>query len=315
MSALCYIPEVPECVRFNSVNYSYPHSHAPALSDVSFSVPRGSLFALLGPNGAGKTTLLRLLCGRFLPASGSIAVPEQWKDARGVLDAHHYGVLLENPGVYPKLSIEEYLLYFAGFYEVKNIRGRIAELAVSFELPDVRTRLSALSLGNKQKVQIARALLHRPELLILDEPVANLDPLARELVWNFLRELHKNEGVTVILCSHVLAEMDGLATDYAMIGAGKILRAGAVKTFSSGPAAVEMELGAAVPGSVSDSLRNISRSVRLTEQGISYVADSPESQNPRLVAALVAGGVPVISVNVRRGTLAQLYSETFGGAR
>lgn len=286
-----------------------------ALSDVSFAVPLGSLFALLGPNGAGKTTLLRLLCGRFAPASGNIDVPELWKEASGVLNACHYGVLLENPGVYPKLSIEEYLRYFAGFYGVKNAQCRIAELAKSLELPDVRMRLSALSLGNRQKVQIARALLHKPELLILDEPVANLDPLARELVWNFLREVNGQEGVTVILCSHVLAEMDELATDYAMIGDGKISRSGSVRNFADGPAVIDMKLGAPVPDTVFARVLELAPSVRRTDVGIAYNADVPETLNPQVVAALVSGDVPVVSVNVRRETLAQLYRETFGGAR
>src|SRR5574344_2483175 len=303
-------------IEFRDVDFSYPKAEKKALDLISMSIEQSALFAFLGPNGAGKTTLLRLLCNRLKPTNGLIQINKKWCDVSLALDSKKVGVLLENPGVYPRLTIEEYLLYFASLYQVSEPLTRIRMLLESFDFNvALSEKMETLSLGKRQKVQIARALLHRPELLILDEPVANLDPLSRDAVWKALVSWREKTGGTAIVCSHVLAEMDELATDYAMIGAGKIFRGGAVKDFSSGPATVEMELGAAVPGSVSDSLRNISPGVRLTEHGISYAADFPESQNPRLVAALVAGGVPVISVNVRRETLAQLYRETFGGAR
>ena len=221
-------------IELSSVTFRYPKSTADALSNVSLRIPQGSFFALIGPNGAGKTTLLRLLCGRLGAFNGSIKIDESFRNSKGFLNSQKYGVLLENPGVYPKLSIKEYLQYFSGFYgygadawtENGAIYKRCKSLAERLNLPPLDKRLETLSLGNRQKVQIVRAMLHNPKLLILDEPVANLDPISRETVWHLLDEWRTQEQGTAIVCSHVLAEMDEWATDYAIIDGGQLLKAG-----------------------------------------------------------------------------------------
>ena len=223
-------------IELDSVTFRYPKSTADALSNISLHIPQGSFFALIGPNGAGKTTLLRLLCGRLGAFKGSVKIDESLRNSAGFLNAEKYGVLLENPGVYPKLSIREYLQYFIGFYgfgaEVWRENGAMLERCKSFaerlKLPPLDKRLETLSLGNRQKVQIVRALLHSPKLLILDEPVANLDPISRDTVWQLLDEWRKKENGTAIVCSHVLAEMDQWATDYAIIDCGRVLKSGRV---------------------------------------------------------------------------------------
>ena len=223
-------------IELDSVTFRYPKSTADALSNISLNIPQGSFFALIGPNGAGKTTLLRLLCGRLGAFKGSVKIDESLRNSFGFLNAEKYGVLLENPGVYPKLSIKEYLQYFTGFYgfgaEAWRENGVMLERCKSFAerlmLPPLDKRLETLSLGNRQKVQIVRALLHSPKLLILDEPVANLDPISRDTVWQLLDEWRKKENGTAIVCSHVLAEMDQWATDYAIIDCGRVLKSGRV---------------------------------------------------------------------------------------
>lgn len=223
-------------IELDSVTFRYPKSTADALSNISLNIPQGSFFALIGPNGAGKTTLLRLLCGRLGAFKGSVKIDESLRNSVGFLNAEKYGVLLENPGVYPKLSIKEYLQYFTGFYgfgaedwrENGAMLDRCKSFAGRLKLPPLDKRLETLSLGNRQKVQIVRALLHSPKLLILDEPVANLDPISRDTVWQLLDEWRKEENGTAIVCSHVLAEMDQWATDYAIIDGGRVLKSGRV---------------------------------------------------------------------------------------
>ena len=218
-------------VQLEKVSFRYPKSKSDALFQVSLDIPQGSFFALLGPNGAGKTTLLRLLCGRMHRFEGSIKIDDEMRNEAGFLDSKKYGVLLENPGIYPKLTIEEYLHFFTGFYglgegawlEGGSVYNRCMSFAERLDLPPLDTRMDALSLGNRQKVQIVRALLHNPKLLILDEPVANLDPKSRETVWKLLDEWRKENHGTAIVCSHVLAEMDEWATDYAIIDRGQVL--------------------------------------------------------------------------------------------
>lgn len=221
-------------LKIDNVTFRYPKSSQDALSNLSLCIPQGSLFALIGPNGAGKTTMLRLLCGRMRRFEGSIDIDESLRNSTGFLDSKKYGVLLENPGVYPKLSIEEYLKFFTGFYnlgegawlEGGSVYERCEKFAERLKLPPLDTRMEALSLGNRQKVQIIRALLHNPKLLILDEPVANLDPISRESVWKLLDEWRSDTCGTAIVSSHVLAEMDKWATDYAIIDRGQVLKSG-----------------------------------------------------------------------------------------
>ena len=240
-------------IKACDISFTYPGAQAKALASVNLEIPEGSFFALLGPNGAGKTTLLRLLCGRFSKFSGSLEIADGLRGKNGFLDPCACGILLENPGVYPKLSIAEYVDYFVGFYAARNpewnesaARERIATLAKKLELPSLETRMGKLSLGNRQKVQLLRAMAPSPKLLILDEPVANLDPMARETVWSLLADWRKNEGGTAIVCSHILAEMEEEATDYAIIDRGQLLKSGQVADLAGESATFKVDSAASL---------------------------------------------------------------------
>lgn len=240
-------------IKACDISFTYPGAQAKALASVNLEIPEGSFFALLGPNGAGKTTLLRLLCGRFSKFSGSLEIADGLRGKNGFLDVKACGILLENPGVYPKLSIAEYVDYFVGFYAARNpewnesaARERIATLAKKLELPSLETRMGKLSLGNRQKVQLLRAMAPSPKLLILDEPVANLDPMARETVWSLLADWRKNEGGTAIVCSHILAEMEEEATDYAIIDRGQLLKSGRVADLAGESATFKVDSAASL---------------------------------------------------------------------
>ena len=275
--------------KIENVSFRYPKSGVDALSGVSLEIPRGSFFALLGPNGAGKTTLLRLLCGRFAKFSGTIVLADDVRGTNAFLDPIACGILLENPGVYPKLSINEYVDYFMGFYAARiptwnttEARERIARIAKSLELPPLDTRMGKLSLGNRQKVQLLRAMAPAPKLLILDEPVANLDPMSRETVWKLIADWRREEGGTAIVCSHILAEMEEEATDFAIIDRGHVLKSGRVADLASETATFKVEVRGSTP--------------------------TPE----KICAALAAAGIDA-SVN-RAGTgLSSLYKKTVAG--
>lgn len=278
---------MPSEVEIENISFRYPKAGRDSLSHVSLSIPRGSFFALLGPNGAGKTTLLRLLCGRFRKFEGSLNIDASLRNADGFLDSQKYGVLLENPGIYPKLSVEEYLSYFAGFYGMGenaclpggSARARMEMLASQLDIQDLKLRMGALSLGNRQKVQILRAMLPSPKLLILDEPVANLDPMAREKVWALVEQWRREEGGTAIVCSHVLAEMEQYASHYAIIDDGKILKTGEVSSLESSRTEFSVDVKSSVDV---DAIRN----------------------------ALAAAGIPVTDVSAHKSSLATVYRET-----
>ena len=240
-------------IKVQGVSFTYPGASEKALDSVNLEIPEGSFFALLGPNGAGKTTLLRLLCGRFSKFAGSLEIADGLRGKNGFLDPCACGILLENPGIYPKLSIAEYVDYFVGFYAARNsawnetaARERIESLAKKLELPNFETRMGKLSLGNRQKVQLLRAMAPSPRLLILDEPVANLDPMARETVWSLLADWRKNEGGTAIVCSHILAEMEEEATDYAIIDRGQLLKSGRVDDLAGESATFRVDTSASL---------------------------------------------------------------------
>ena len=273
-------------IKVQGVSFTYPGAQAKALASVNLEIPEGSFFALLGPNGAGKTTLLRLLCGRFAKFSGTLEIADGLRGKNGFLDPSACGILLENPGVYPKLSIAEYVDYFVGFYAARNpewnesaARERITTLAKKLELPSLETRMGKLSLGNRQKVQLLRAMAPSPRLLILDEPVANLDPMARETVWSLLADWRKDEGGTAIVCSHILAEMEEEATDYAIIDRGQLLKSGRVADLAGESATFKVD------------------SVASLEQ---------------IRAALTAAGINA-NVVPAASNLANVYRETVGG--
>ena len=281
-------------VKVEKVSFRYPKSGVDALSGVSLEIPRGSFFALLGPNGAGKTTLLRLLCGRFAKFSGTIELADDVRGPAGrsvsstksaFLDPIACGILLENPGVYPKLSINEYVDYFVGFYAARipgwnesEARERIERIAKSLELPSLDTRMGKLSLGNRQKVQLLRAMAPAPRLLILDEPVANLDPMSRETVWKLIADWRKQEGGTAIVCSHILAEMEEEATDFAIIDRGHVLKSGRVADISSETATFRVEVRENSPEKLSpEKIREI-----LTAAGIEADVASAQASLSRL---------------------------------
>ena len=276
---------MPNLVSVKELSYKYPKSGTFALNGMSLEIEEGAFFALLGPNGAGKTTLMRLLCGRLPGYTGTLDVASACRNEKGFLDSREYGVLLENPGVYPRLTVAEYLCYFAGFYGVERNEAwsRSKDVLDKISGPALDMKLSQLSLGNKQKVQLARALVHRPKILILDEPVANLDPESRERVWNYIGTWRRELGGTAIVCSHILAEMEAEATHYAIIDKGVVLRSGRLQESDSTNAA--------------EALRY--------EVELSKPADVE-----KLRKTLTMAGIPVNSLSARGTSLADIYRET-----
>lgn len=198
-----------------------------AVRDLSFTVRRGSTCALLGGNGAGKTTTLSMLLGVLLPSAGSIRVLDE------DMVAHRYRVLGRMNFTSPyvdlpkKLTVRENLTVFAGLYGVRDKRARIAELAADLELEVFLDRpYGQLSAGQKTRVSIAKALLNRPELLLLDEPTASLDPDAGDKVRTQLTRYQRESGATLLLASHNMPEVERMCDAVYMMRAGAIVDSG-----------------------------------------------------------------------------------------
>ncbi len=212
-----------------------------AVDGVSFGIRKGTITGLLGRNGAGKTTTLRMINGVFLPDRGTIEV--FGRDTSAARD--RIGYLPEERGLYRKMKVLELLLFLA---EIKgrapaSVRGSAERWLSRFELWDRRdVKLEELSKGNQQKVQLVGALLHEPELLILDEPMAGLDPVNVVLVRRLLLEL-KGEGKTILLSTHQMGEAEKLCEEIVLIHRGKVVLEGSLAEVrgSSGRNAVHLE--------------------------------------------------------------------------
>jgi ABC-2 type transport system ATP-binding protein len=198
-----------------------------AVSDVSFSVAAGITCALLGGNGAGKTTTLSMLLGVLLPSTGRITVLGE------DMLAHRYRALPRMNFTSPyvdlpkKLTVEENLMVFAGLYGVRKARRRIGALVEELELTSFAKRAyGTLSAGQRTRVSVAKALLNKPDLLLLDEPTASLDPDMGDRVRTYLAEFQRETGATLLLASHNMQEVERMCDAVLMMRAGRIVDAG-----------------------------------------------------------------------------------------
>jgi ABC-2 type transport system ATP-binding protein len=201
-----------------------------AVDAVTLDVPRGEIFGFLGPNGAGKTTMIRLLLGLLDPTEGSARVLGH--DTRTDSDAirEQTGALLEHTGLYERLSALDNLDYFGRIWRIPGTerKARVQELLTRLGLWDRRgEQVVKWSRGMKQKLAVARALLHRPSLIFLDEPTAGLDPVAAAALRDDLAGLAEHEGVTVFLTTHNLAEAEKLCDGIGVIRGGRLIAVGA----------------------------------------------------------------------------------------
>ncbi len=207
-----------------------------ALKGIDFAVEKGSVFGFLGPNGAGKTTALYVLVGLLNPNGGRVSVLGLDPARQGDVLRSKIGCLLEDPGLYDTLTVEQNLSFYgyAQLMPEKDIKDRIDELLKFFELTDYKKkRAGTLSRGMRQKTALARALLARPEILFLDEPTANLDPQASVHFRDLVLELARKYGITVFLNTHRLDEAQRICDSVAIIKTGKVVASGTVDQLRS----------------------------------------------------------------------------------
>jgi ABC-2 type transport system ATP-binding protein len=200
-----------------------------AVDGLSLDVPTGTVFGFLGPNGAGKTTTIRLLLGLLEPTAGSAQIFSSDTIRDGGSIRERTGALLEHTGIYERLSAVDNLEFFGRINRIPRTerRERIRTLLTRFGLWDRRRdRAGTWSRGMKQKLAIARTLLHEPELVFLDEPTAGLDPIAAAAIRDELAKLAEDRGITVFLTTHNLAEAEKLCTLVGVINSGKLLTVG-----------------------------------------------------------------------------------------
>jgi len=200
-----------------------------AVSDISFAVKKGEIFAFLGPNGAGKSTTIKMLTTLLHPSSGSIHLNGFNPVDHGSEVRQSFGIVFQDPSLDDELTAWENMEFHGVLYNVpkKLRRERIEQLLKFVELWDRKDALvKEFSGGMKRRLEIARGLLHHPKVIFLDEPTLGLDPQTRNHMWAYLQELNKTEGVTVFFTTHYMEEAARIAQRIAIIDHGKIIATG-----------------------------------------------------------------------------------------
>jgi ABC-2 type transport system ATP-binding protein len=285
-----------------------------ALRGVTFRVDRGEIFALLGPNGGGKTTLFKILSTLMRPASGEARVLGYDLAREAAAVRPRLGVVFQNPGLDPKLTVGENLVHHGHLYGLGGapLRERVKQLLGDLDLSDrANDRVETLSGGLARRTELARGLLHTPELLLLDEPSTGLDPGARRDFSHHLRELRDRAGVTVLLTTHYMEEADELADRLAIVSRGRVIVEGTPEQLKQSlrGEAVEVELA---DGRGSEAEAVVAALEGVLEASIdgrrlrSRVASGARAI-PFILSALEAEGISVESVTTHRPSLDDVY--------
>jgi ABC-2 type transport system ATP-binding protein len=280
-----------------------------AVDNLNLEVEEGEVFGFLGPNGAGKTTTVRMLTSLIAPTSGTAVVNGYRVGEQDTEIRRTVGILTETPGMYDNLSALFNLEIYADLYEVEDPAGQVEKYLSMLGLWDRRMdEAGTFSKGMKQKLAIARALLHEPRILFLDEPTAGLDPEAARLVHDFILDL-KKQGRTIFLCTHNLDEADRLCD-----------RVGVFKTHMlvvDTPANLRSQLfGRKVVFHLVQPNESLAASIRdlpyvheakIVDNKLVVNLDDPESHNPEVIRSLVNAGADIQFVGELRHSLEDVY--------
>ena len=298
-------------ISVRNLIFEYPGLRA--LDDVSFDIAQGSITALVGPNGAGKTTLLRCMAALEQPVSGSIDIAgidvlEQPRECHRII-----GYLSDFFGLYQRLTVRQCLHYVARAQGIAEERcqAAITEVGRNLQIDDrLDMRPGELSRGLRQRLAIAQAIIHKPRLVLLDEPASGLDPEARHELAELFLDLQR-QGMTLLVSSHILAELEAYCTDMLMLRQGRIVEQIAVK---SGSSHLDFKLSLAQPVEHLDTLLRQIEDIRVfkTEQNkkaLLQISDDPQQQHA-ILKNLLAKGLPVCEFAPTSRNLQDAYLQT-----
>lgn len=280
------------------------------VDNLSFDIKKGEVFGFLGPNGAGKTTTIRMMVGLISISSGQVLiegldVQQNFREAM-----KRVGCIVENPEMYKFLTGYQNLLHFARMLPDIS-KERIKEVVELVGLESrIHDKVKSYSLGMRQRLGLAQALLHKPSVLILDEPTNGLDPAGIRELRNYLRQLAKQEGIAVIVSSHLLAEMELMCDRVAVIQQGKLISINPIREIVGGSENQVCLFDVDQPNRAEEILRELHKSIVETDNGLQVLMTREET--PQVVEALVTSGIKVYGVQVRIKTLEESFLEMTG---
>jgi ABC-2 type transport system ATP-binding protein len=292
-------------VRFENVSKVYQSARGPlqALDGVSFDIEQGEFFGLLGPNGAGKTTLISVLAGLARATGGRVTVMGHDVVADYAAARMALGIVPQELVFDPFFSVRETLRIQSGYFGVRRNEAWIDELLQGLGLSDkANSNMRQLSGGMKRRVLVAQALVHRPPVIVLDEPTAGVDVELRQTLWQFVARLNK-EGHTVLLTTHYLEEAEALCQRIAMLKLGRIVALDRTANLLAGTASTMLRFKTddALPPDLAERARVTGRSAQVTAH------DAAEVES--LLARLRQGGVRIEDLEIGRADLEDVFLE------
>ncbi|HLL00734.1 MAG TPA: ABC transporter ATP-binding protein [Myxococcaceae bacterium] len=304
----------PTVLELQGLTKTYPK--LTALSDVNLTIRQGEIFALLGPNGAGKTTMIGSICGLVKKTSGRILLFGKDLDVDPVRPRRDVGLVPQEINFDPFFSVAEALYIQQGYYGQPRDEARVNEVLTALSLQGKKDTVArALSGGMKRRLLIAKALVHRPKLVFLDEPTAGVDVELRRDLWTYIRKL-SSEGTTIVLTTHYLEEAEELADRIGVINEGRLLlvedKSSVMRRFGekrlivtfAEPQARMPEAGERFTASLSEDRRTLT-----------YVEREGCAPAGELLRALYAQGLPISDVETRRSRLEEVLIEILRGPR
>ena len=294
-------------ISFKSVSKTYPTKRGQsgaavkALDDVSFDIQQGEFFGLLGPNGAGKTSLISILAGLSRASSGSVTVHGKDVLTDYAATRRTLGVVPQELVFDPFFSVREALRIQSGYFGIKNNDAWIDELLASLGLADkANANMRQLSGGMKRRVLVAQALVHKPQVIVLDEPTAGVDVELRQTLWQFIAKLNK-QGSTVLLTTHYLEEAEALCSRIAMLKQGKVVALAntseLLKAASSNVLRFKID---------SDLPRDLADKARITGRIVQFPAHNA-NEIEQYLAAIRQAGLVAEDVEIRKADLEDVF--------
>ena len=284
----------------------------PVLDGINLSIEPGEVFGYLGPNGAGKTTTIRVLLGLLRPTRGSARLFGQTPSDNDALRGR-IGVLMENSGLDDRMTAYQSLQFHARLYGVSDPDAKIEYLLGFVGLSDKRdTKIGTFSTGMKRKLGLARAIVHDPELLFLDEPSAGLDPEAQLMVRELLQELAESHSITVFINSHHLDEVQRLCSRIAILHRGRIRANDSLEALRRGGAVSRLEVRLREPEQAARAAELLGRAPEagdVRKDGATVVLTGDGFDAPEVIAALVQAGLQIEEVVRPVKSLEDVYFE------
>lgn len=285
-----------------------------AVDDLTLKVAQGEIFGLIGPNGAGKTTTIRMAAGLLAPTMGRALVAGVDVAKEPERAQQYIGYLADFFALYEDLKVWEYLDYFAHAYKLpeSEIPGRISEVIAQVNLEVKRDEMiRGLSRGMKQRLGIARAIIHRPKVMLLDEPASGLDPKARLELRNLLRSL-RDQGATILISSHILTELEGFCTSIGIMERGRLVRSGSIEQVTAAASTARLVRLTWVGDSLVAAQEALKGDPRISEIHLgngsgAFRFSGPEEDLAPVLAGLIAADVRITSFGEAKQTVEEVY--------